>query len=462
MKACVQPVGLAYMAAVLREKNYEVRILDSVAEGYDEPEVEVEPEIFRYGMSNENIVKRIEDFGPDLVCIGCPQLVRLPEALKVVSLSKGVSPKVPVVMGGGSVSALGADLFKLTEEVDFVVCGEGEERLCDLIKALQSPAPNLSAVDGLIYRKDKAIVVNPAVKVVRNLDALPLPAYDLLPMEIYFEKNHNPSVHSSAQKTCTIITSRGCPHTCYYCPVHRVFGPGGPRFRMRSIESILTELDFLVSRYAIQEVQFEDANFNASIPRTITLSRAIGERFPNLRWTTPHGNQISTLTPEVLRAMAEGGCYSLHLAIESGNQGFLEQRKNSIQLSDVETLLKRVREMGFLLSTFFMIGFPEETREDIATTVNYAESLDLDDVHFFIAVPFQGTEMYDICRDNGWLVPNPSWRHFRYSVGVIETDEFDPSYLQRVRREAWLRIQGQIGIRKPHLDLSQREEVIYG
>lgn len=462
LKACVQPMGLAYMAAVLREENYEVRILDCVAAGYDEPEIEVEPEIFRYGLPNEKITKHIEDFRPDLVCIGCPQVVRIPEAIEVATCSKRAFPQIPVVMGGGSVSGIGADLFKLSEDVDFVICGEGEERLCDLIEALQAPAPNLSAVDGLIYRDNKVVVVNPAVKVVKNLDALPLPAYDLLPMEIYFQKNRNPSVHSSARRACTMISSRGCPHRCYYCPVHKVFGPSGPSFRIRSVENILAEVELLTFRYDVQEIQFEDANFNATVNRTITLSKAIGEKFPGIGWTTPHGNQLSTMTPEMLKAMREGGCYSLHIALESGNQKFLDLRKNFVRLSGVESILDRARELGFFLSTFFMIGFPEESREDIARTVNYAESINVDDVHFFIAIPLHGTEMYDLCEQNGWLVPDRSWRHFRYSAGVIKTDQFDPAYLQKVRRNAWLKMRKRIEARQPGFNLSQSEKEVYG
>jgi magnesium-protoporphyrin IX monomethyl ester (oxidative) cyclase len=172
---------------------------------------------------------------------------------------------------------------------------------------------------------------------------------------------------------------------------------------------------------------------------------------------------MSTLTQDTLKAMRESGCYSLHLALESGNQDFLDLRKKSVRLSGAKEILVRAKELGFFLSAFFMIGFPEESREDIARTVNYAESLDmLDDVHFFIAIPFPGTEMYDICEQKGYLDRNRSWRHFRYSAGVIKNDQFDPGYLQKIRRNAWLNFQQRIGIHNSGFNFSEREEEIYG
>ncbi|MBN1292900.1 MAG: cobalamin-dependent protein [Candidatus Latescibacteria bacterium] len=462
MKACVQPVGLAYLASFIREKGFETVILDCAAEGYDEPEIELEPEIFRYGLSDDKIIRYLEDYKPDLVCISCPQLVRIPEAITVANLSKKIYPKVPVVMGGASVSTLGIEFFSLTNDVDYIIRGEGEQRLYDLIQALNSTPSQLSLLDGLIYRDGDAIIENPFVSVIQNIDDLPLPAYDLLPMNIYFEKNRNPSVHSSAQRSCTMISSRGCPVKCYYCPVHKVFGPTGPNYRMRSNENVLNEIELLTSRYDVQEIQFEDSNFNSSIARTMSLSHAIGERFSGLRWTTPHGNQMSTLTPEVLSAMKKGGCYSLHLALESGNQEFLEKRKKSVKLSKVDLLLEQAKEEGFVRSAFFMIGFPEENRENIARTINYADSIDIDDIHFFIAIPFPNTEIYDICKQNGWLIPNISWRHFRYSVGVIKTEHFDPAYLQTVRRNAWLKIRRRLEKKEHAVLLSKNEKEIYG
>lgn len=463
LKACVQPLGLAYLAAVLRLQEYEVRILDCIAEGYEAPEVEVEPEIFRYGLSGQAIAQVVDDFRPDMVCIGCPQLVRLPDALDVAEVVKLTAPHVPIVMGGSSVSTIGSQVLKMSKNVDFVVQGEGEERLPALLQALKAKV-GLEMVDGLIWRGDRDIVSNPAINTVKNLNDLPMPAYDLLPMELYFKYNRHPSVHGSARRTSMMITSRGCPHTCYYCPVHRVFGPKRPSFRMRSDESVLTEIDFLTKQYGVEEIQFEDANFNASRKRTIALSNAIGERFPGLRWTTPHGNQVSTLTPEVLAAMRRGGCYSLHLAIESGNQDFLDQRKEIVDLGGIRSLLFAAKEQDFFVSSFFMIGFPEETRKEIANTVAYAHTLVeyLDDVHFFISIPFPGTEMHDMCARQGLLAPERSWRHLRYSYGIIKTEHFDPAYLQAVRRDGWLLVRGEIEARRGGVSLVANEVKIYG
>jgi magnesium-protoporphyrin IX monomethyl ester (oxidative) cyclase len=462
LKAAVPPLGLAYLAAALRAKRYEVAILDCIAEGYNEAEIEVEPEIFRYGLSDEEIKAAIQSFKPDIIGISCPQTVRQPEANCVASICKEVFPDIPVVMGGASPSALKQEIMQ-NANIDFILQGEGEERFCELLEALHhSSLTSLSKVDGLIYREGKSIVINDHKKAIAEIDTLPLPAYDLLPMDKYFSIQKNPSVLSGFKNTSIMISSRGCAMKCYYCPVHNVFGPRGPFFRMRDIDSVLSEIEFLVTRYNVKEIQFEDANFNASIERTITLSNAIGKRFPDLRWCAPHGNQISTLSDRVLDAMREGGCQSIYLAIESGNQYFLNKHKNSVKLAKLKTILEKARNLDFKINAFFMIGYPEETREDMHNTINFALSLDLDGIHFFIATPFPGTGMYEMCKENGWLISESSWRHFRYSMGVIKTRNFDPAYLQKVRREAWLRLQDRIKRGKSLSDLNKMESEMYG
>lgn len=461
LKACVQPVGLAGMAAYARERGYAVEICDAIAEGYDEPETQVEPHVYRYGLTNMALARRIDDCRPDLVAISCPQVVRLPEAFEVAAVAHGAAPGVPVVIGGAAASGLGARVLELCRDIDYAIVGEGEQRLLDLAAALTA-GDALGKVDGLVWRDGGTLRVNPARQVIEDLDALPMPAYDLLPMETYFAANRNPSVHSSAQRTCTMITSRGCGLRCYYCPVHKVFGPTGPRYRLRSNEHVGAEIQYLIDRHGVEELQFEDANFNMSRKRTVSISNFLGERFPGLRWTTPHGNQVSTLTPDVMAAMHAGGCYSLHLAIESGNQAFLDERKDVVKLDAMDELLRRAGDVGFFRSTFFMIGFPEETRAAIRNTVRYAETLEVDDVHFFIATPFPGTEMYDLCERNGWLAADRSWRHFRYSWGVIETAEFDRDWLQQVRREAWIAMQARIGERRREPSLHDREAEVFG
>ncbi len=463
LKASVVPLGIAYLAAVLETNSYQVSILDTIIEGYNDPEVEVEPEIFRYGMTDDRIATAIEHYRPDIICISLPQIVRLYEAISVATIAKKVSPWAAVVMGGASVSALRQEILSMTSDIDFLIQGEGEMRLLALLEALKEGGRRLQNVPGLIYRdKEKYICVNDVGEAVLDIDKLPLPAYNLLPMEKYFEQSRNPSVHSSAKRTSIMISSRGCPSTCYYCPVHNVFGPIRPHYRMRSNKSVLDEIALLTEQYGVDEIQFEDANFNASIKRTISLSNAIAERFPGLRWSTPHGNQMSTLTFEVMSAMRRGGCTSLHVAIESGNQDFLMQHKKSVKLSKIDHLMQTAKDLGFFRSTFFMIGFPEETREDIQRTVDYAKTVDMDDAHFFISIPFPGTKMYEICKQEKQLIPELSFRHFRYSLGVMRTEHFDPSYLQSVRRSAWLDIRHHIEKDVFALQLSQMETKIYG
>lgn len=461
LKAAVQPLGLAYLAAVLRERKYEVAILDCIAEGYDEPEIEIEPNIFLYGLSDEKIAMAISDFRPDVVGISCPQTARQLEANRVAFISKEVFPNVPVVMGGASPTVLKEEIF-WSGNVDFIIQAEGEYRFCDFLGALQGMPGDFSKVDGLIYRDEDSIIVNAVKKVICDIDRIPMPAYDLLPMEKYYSYDKNPSVTTSAANTSIMLSSRGCPKVCYYCPVHNVFGPSRPSYRLRSIENIMKEIELLLEKYNVGEIQFEDANFNASVKRTIDISTEIANRFPGLRWCTPHGNQISTLKDRVLDAMWAAGCYSLYLAIESGNQEFLDSHKNFVRLNRVKHLLRKARSLGFELNLFMMIGFPEETRDDIEKTVCFAKELEIDNVHFFIATPLPGTEMYALCKEEGLLLQDRSWRYFRYSVGVIRTEHFDPSYLQNIRREAWLSIRQKIENQKGSLNISEMEQKIYG
>ncbi|MBL7206661.1 MAG: cobalamin-dependent protein [Candidatus Aenigmarchaeota archaeon] len=437
-KLAVHPIGIAYIAAVLEKNGYEVKILDALVEGYENEEPVRDchsGKIIRYGLSYKEIKYRIQEFNPDVVGISCLQSTRHIEAHKVCSIAKEVNPNIIVLIGGGHPTALPKTTLK-DKNIDYVVIGEGEHTTLELLKALENKN-SLKEINGIGYKENEKIIIQPKIKWIENLNELPMPTWHLLPMEKYMEIGMSPGRMLKNRRWVTMYTSRGCPNSCSYCPANKVWGN---RFRWRSPESIITEMEFLIKEYGIKEFQFEDSNMTVDKKRMMKFCDEIIKRNLDISWSMPHGTAIGTLDEELLRKMKDSGCYALYLAIESAEQEILNSVSKPLKITEVRPVIEMCKKIGFHLIGYFMLGFPGETMKNINNTIDFAESLDLDGVSFFISTPLPGTVFYRECKEKGYLRKGFKFEDARYGVGNIVTEEFDPEIIEKIRRDAWLRI----------------------
>ncbi|MBT3331240.1 MAG: B12-binding domain-containing radical SAM protein [Rhodospirillaceae bacterium] len=450
-KHCTPPLGLAYLAANLLAHNYEVSVIDAVAEGYDN-EWHIEPYI-HYGLSDDDILARLEEFAPDVVGISVLFSTAIREAHALCDRIKALRPDLPIVLGGQHPTGAPVRVMD-NQNVDFVLLGEADITLIDLMSALNGERA-LESVTALYYRDGNEVVttmanVKPVVQgdgwnyynrkdagIPTDLDGLPLPAWHVLPMEAYWT-THVRIGGGDAQRDryAVMMSTRGCPHACYFCTSPLQSGFKG--YRRRSNENVIAEIRWLRDEYGVQEIEFLDDNFYVSKPRVKKLLKEIAKEFPDMTFGVPAGTDVNALDEDVIDLMAEANFYKALLAIEAGDpelQSALIDKK--VDLHRVPEVVAYLKSKGIETRALFMIGFPEETRDQIASTVKMARELDIDDFYISLVTPLPGTPLFDECAAKGILVEGFDVDNIRFSHASITLPDTSGEELETIRRVVW-------------------------
>jgi len=425
-KVACQPMGLAYLASVLRN-DYQVKILDALALGRDQ-ERYLKWNYLEYGLSSDEILKEVEKFQPQVVGASCLFSFQLPIIAEIFQKVKSRSPEIITVTGGTHPSFLPAESLNCAPDLDYIMIGESEESFPQFLKALETGG-NFAPIDGMAWRENGRVRVNPKTRWIENLDALPFPAYDLLPMEKYFEINVPFMFYSKSPRNTSFLTSRGCPFKCAFCSSCHYWGN---RIRYRSVENVLEELRMLKAKFGIEEVKFEEDNLLLNKERAKELFRAMIAEKMNFFWNMPNGAYImSLLDEELVGLMKESGCFEVILAFESGDQEVLDNIVHKpLDLSKAEQAVKNLRKYDIDVHAFFIIGFPGETKEQIKNTFRFARKLKLDKPYFFLFNPLPGSALYQKCIDQKLFDPRMVFQT-NYYYNAITTDQFNPVLLRR-------------------------------
>ena len=438
------PLGLAYIAAVLENDGREVGIIDAPLEGYEQV-VRLADGRLRYGLPIERIIERIKAFSPDIVGISCSFSTLFEAVCEIARGIKEYDRDMKVCVGGAHPTAVPEEVLG-REEIDFVVIGEGEVRFRQLLDAL-STREGLSSIDGLGYKEGGDIRITPPKDYIQDLDDIPFPARHLLDMEKYFEINRPHGVSTAGKRATTIITSRGCPANCIFCSIHGIWGR---KFRARSPENVIREIEQLKEKYNIDELLFEDDNLTFDNKRAERIFDLMIEKGFNLYWKTPNGVALWRLTAELIAKMRKSGCYHLSFAIESGSEHVLHKIiRKPLDLKKVKPLIDAAKSNGILTEGFFVMGFPGETFEHMKESFKYALHVGLDKATFMIATPYPGTKLYEDCLKGGFLVDGYDYNRLIPKKANIKTPDFTPEQLEQFVSRAILNFQINKIIRNP-------------
>lgn len=413
------PMGLLYIGANLREGGYEVKIVDSSCEGYHNM-VEEGGGYISYGLSDNELKEKLLEFQPDLIGVSSPCSARHGKAIEICKTIKETID-TSIVVGGVHPTNFPEDTIK-SEYVDYVIMGEGEFRFLKLINHLNNKEePNF---DGVAYKKNGEIIIKKNSTWIQDLNSLPFPARDLIDMEKVFDIALPFAPFSKSHRVGEILTSRGCPGQCNFCASKNFWGR---RFRMRSVENIISEVRELVEKYGIKELQFIDDNLTLDKERAIKIFEEL-KQF-NLRWCTPQGLMIRTIDKEMIKLMAESGAYQITIAVESGSERVRREiiRKPIPPKEKVKELIDAAHENGIQVHGLFITGLPRETKEEIYKTMNYPFEVGFDSVVFSIASPLPGSELHTECVEKGYLSEELKVMNFRTGEIVIPKD--DPNYV---------------------------------
>jgi anaerobic magnesium-protoporphyrin IX monomethyl ester cyclase len=427
-----QPTDIAYVAAVL-EKQHKVCIIDAPNEGWNNLQL-IDETKYRWGLKNSEIAARVKQGSPDIVEITVPFAGWWKSAYEVASIVKSLDKEIVTVLSGVHPSSRPSDCL-MHPGIDFVVIGEAEYTTLELVGFLEKgTTEDLEKTRGIGYVKNGRTVITSPRPMIQNLDSLPFPARHLLPMSTYFAAVKEIPLRGEISKPwATMITSRGCPHNCIFCSSHIVMGR---KWRARSPENVVEEIEQLIDIYKIKQLDFNDDNMTQDKKRMEAICDLIVERRLDVEWYTPNGVRADCLDANLLRKMKASGCRKIRVAPESGVQRVVDQvvRKN-LDLRKVENAVVSARRVGIGVGCFFVIGLIGETKEDIEKTIEYAyklRRLGADSFYFSYAMPLYGTELYEQAKRGGFLSKEFSDEALAEAQPLIETPEFTADDLRQL------------------------------
>lgn len=347
------------------------------------------------------IEKVIRDFRPDILCVTV-MTAKYAAALKISSIAKSLNSGCKVVWGGHHPTI---DCERVFQEplIDFVIRGEGEitlKKLVDLIAEGKDSDPNsLSLIEGLSYRSGSKVFHNAGRELIKDLDSLPFPARD----KVLFKERYLSSSWGD------VITLRGCPFKCGYCSAHSVWTR---KVRYRELDKVIDEIRAVMSEHRTAEFKFCDDSFTLNRGRALELCRRLKELKPRIRWWCM--TRVDLLDDELVSEMKASGCTSISIGVESGSARMLENIHKDITVEKVESAAALLDRYKLKYEAYFLIGFPEETKEDIEETFGLMKRMRQGSVCFSIFTPYPGTEQYDIAKRHGLIPENPDWSRFSH------------------------------------------------
>ena len=350
------PLGMTYVAAILRENNIPVSILDPIPEGY----------------TFESALTYALDFDVIIITLAASN------AQGTYRFFSLLPDKIKIFMG--THAAAQHEFILEKGYCDIIIRGEPEYSVLETIQNLD----HLEVVKGISFRNENGVVQNPDRPPNKNLDELPLPARDLVDNSKYR------LVSFPGQPTAMVLTSRGCPFKCTYCATHLFYKH---RRNVRSAESVVQEVEHIVTKYNIHNIFFADDTFNIGESRVVKLCNLLQEKKLLINWLCLC--RVDTMTEPMINAMAKAGCREILYGIESASPEVLSQTQKNITPQQMERAVSLTIKAGIRVSAFFMFGNPGDTLESIRATSAFARKLNPTFASFNIATPDPGTSLYE-------------------------------------------------------------------
>ena len=361
------PVGPLYLGSYLEREGYQVAIWDFCT-------TRESPQYSKY----------------DLVGISTDS-TRHNKAMGIARRAKQAG--CIVVMGGPHPCYIDEEILA-SRCVDFIVHGEGEVTLLELIRALEGGAKDWEGVKGLSFQSDGKVVRTPSRPFIEDLDSLPLPARHLIDMDLYRRTKFGD------RPITPVVTSRGCSVNCNFCSSSSFFGR---RWRARSPDSVVEELEVLHKQYGFGAVAFVDDNFTLSPERVVAISEGIIKKGLDLWWWNFSRAENIVKNEEMLKVMKMAGAKTIYIGVESASPQTLDELGKRLDLHTVIKAVEMLKSNGFQIFASYILGSPRDKAKDIGETIRFAKRLDTNVAQFSILTPYPGTAIYEALKERIWL-----------------------------------------------------------
>ncbi len=405
------PFTLAYATAGLEAAGVPVKLIDAIAEDIDQ----------------EEFLGRVVEFGPDLIV---NEMSTQSHDLDLdIASQLRERTRAQLAVCGPHPTGIPDEILS-NECIDFVLLGEYEQTLLDLVNALQQDCP-LEQVRGLAYRTPGGEKhFGGKRELIENLDDLPYPHRESLPL-------HNYSVGGFPLPVMYVYASRGCPYRCTFCVWPQWFESGS--YRTRSARSVLDEIEHVQERYGpFGSIYFDDDTFNLGRSRMLQMADEFERRKPGLPWGC--NARPDHFDEEVMERLARAGLFNIRIGVESGDPEVLRRSKKNLTLDTVGRCIDMAHHNGVKVHVTFTIGLPGESWDSVKRTVAFARSIDPDSVAFTITTPFPGTEYYDEVVREGNLLTR-EWSQFNVvSNSVIRTTALSREEIIRAEKHVMRKV----------------------
>jgi anaerobic magnesium-protoporphyrin IX monomethyl ester cyclase len=404
------PLGTLYAAALMRENGYTVSLFDSM-----------------FAQHAEEVIPSPDNFKPDLFVIyddGFNYLTKMcltnmrEAAFRMAKLARERGCTVIIS------SSDSTDHYEqyLQQGADFIILGEGEVTLLELVKALGNPAADLTSLQGIAYRQGDAIVKTGKRAVIKELDALPFPAWDLVNIAPYRAM----WLKSSGYFSMNMGTTRGCPFKCNWCakPIY------GNRYNSRSPQNVVQELKWLQEQYHFDHIWFCDDIFGLK-PGWVQEFATLTEQ-ANLRMRFKIQSRADLLVQEnYVRSLARAGCDNTWMGAESGSQDILDAMDKGTTIEQIHTATKLLKQHGIRPGFFIQFGYPGETKEDIRKTIGMIRELMPAELGISVSYPLPGTLFYERVKNE--LQGKANWTDSD-ELQLMFKNTYPPAFYKKLHR----------------------------
>ena len=402
------PLGIAYIASYLRKHNFNVKIFDNNLQG------------------KNDLTLLINQFNPRIVGISAMTL-QSNDAIKTGIGVKKINADLRLVYGGVHFTFVPED--GLTNGGDLVVLGEGEETFLKVCESHE-----LGEIKGIVFRKNGETIRTERNEFTKNLDDLPLPAYDLLEMARYNDR------FITGEKAVSIMTGRGCPYNCEFCASPQLWRQ---RVRYHSLEYVQTHIDFLEKNYGFKNFRIMDDTFSCNEKRVFDFCDMILNRKKKLNLSCL--TNVKNANYEMFKRMKEAGFSIVAFGVESGNEGILKLINKNVTLAEVRKAVSSAKKAGLNTELLFMIGNIGETKETIIDTIKLAKEINPPNSnapknacwnYFQFATPNPGSVFFDIAKQYGTVVTN-DWNKYTHQEPMFIPNGLDRETLIELKNYAF-------------------------